>query len=153
MIQLIIHPECDSLNKELESWINFLPNDIDEYTNLVVEKHTGFYTYPKPFLKVKDWVVNQISPDRDMEYQLWAAVYNYGDFAHRHSHIGESEFSFVYYISTPEGSSPLIFDDFLVEPISGLCVIFDSTQKHYVPENKCNGRKVLAGNLRWSPIS
>ena len=67
MIEVLVYPEFQSLNRDLESWIDFLPNNEDEYTNLVVAKHTGFNTYPRPFLKLKDWIVNKVSPDREME--------------------------------------------------------------------------------------
>ena len=40
MIDIVDYPDL-SLNKELRSWIDFLPNDTDEFTNLAVEKHTG----------------------------------------------------------------------------------------------------------------
>ena len=49
MIEVLVYPEFQSLNRDLESWIDFLPNNEDEYTNLVVAKHTGFNTYPRPF--------------------------------------------------------------------------------------------------------
>tara|TARA_B100000073_G_C23396968_1_gene437588 strand:+ start:71 stop:529 length:459 start_codon:yes stop_codon:yes gene_type:complete len=148
MIDIVDYPDL-SLNKELRSWIDFLPHDTDEFTNLAVEKHTGYNTYPKPFIKLKDWVVEKLELDPDkIEYQLWGAVYNYGDFAYEHRH-GKNEYSFVYYVSTPPGSSPLNFDGYIIQPHEGMCVIFQD-ELHSVPENECDGRVVVAGNLRYS---
>jgi len=156
MIEVLVYPEFQSLNGDLESWIDFLPNDTEEYSNLVVTKQTGYNTYPKPFLKLKDWVVNKISPDREMEYQLWGAIYNYGDYAKTHKHSGHdenaSDYSFVYYVNAPDGSSPLLFSDIIINPSPGLCVIFSSDEVHRVPENKCERRIVLAGNLKWNGL-
>lgn len=147
MIQLCLHPDYEKINLELNKWIDFLPNSEEVITNLVVEKHTDYYTYPKCFLDLKDWVLNVTDCKENLEYQLWAAVYNYGDFAHKHTH-NPSVFSFVYYVEAPEGSSPLVFDDFMIIPQNGLCVIFDGNASHYVPKNKCNGRRVIAGNFK-----
>ena len=92
MINIIDYPDSASLNEELKSWIDFLPNSKEESTNLVVEKHTGYNTYPEPFIKLKDWVLDQLSLDKDTsKYQLWGAVYNYGDYAREHRH-GTSQY-------------------------------------------------------------
>jgi len=147
MIQLCLHPDYETINSELSKWIDFLPDSDDVVTNLVVEKHTDFYTYPKCFLDLKDWVLDISNYNENSVYQLWAAVYNYGDFAHKHTH-NPSTLSFVYYVEAPEGSSPLVFDDFEVLPQNGLCVIFGGNVSHHVPKNKCNGRKVIAGNFK-----
>ena len=45
MIEVLVYPEFQSLNGDLESWIDFLPNDTEEYSNLVVTKQTGYNTY------------------------------------------------------------------------------------------------------------
>ena len=65
MINIIDYPDSASLNEELKSWIDFLPNSKEESTNLVVNKHTGYNTYPKPFIQLKDWVLDQLSLDKD----------------------------------------------------------------------------------------
>ena len=149
MINIIDYPDSASLNEELKSWIDFLPNSKEESTNLVVEKHTGYNTYPEPFIKLKDWVLDQLSLDKDTsKYQLWGAVYNYGDYAREHRH-GTSEYSFVYYVAAPPGSSPLNFDGYIVQPHDGMCVIF-TDEPHSVPENHCDGRIVVAGNIKSS---
>ena len=153
MIEVLVYPEFQTLNGDLERWIDFLPNNTDEYSNLIVTKQTGYNTYPKPFLKLKDWIVNKVSPDREMEYQLWGAIYNYGDYAKTHKHSSyNGDYSFVYYVNAPEGSSPLLFTDLIVNPFPGLCVVFSSDELHRVPENKCDRRIVLAGNLKWKEL-
>jgi hypothetical protein len=76
----------------------------------------------------------------------WGSVYNMGDYAQSHNH--ESSYSFVYYIETPKGSSPLIFDTSQekINAEEGTVIIFPGTVWHSVPINDCNGRIVLAGN-------
>ena len=70
-----------------------------------------------------------------------------------HNH-GDIYASFVYYVNTPEGSSPIIFPDEneTVEAREGNILIFPGHVNHYVPKNKCDGRVVVAGNINLSTI-
>ena len=49
----------------------------------------------------------------------------------------------------PEGSSPIVFPDEneTVEAKEGNLLIFPGHVNHYVPENKCEGRVIIAGNI------
>jgi len=146
-IETLYHPEAEKINKKLYDFISWLPDQTNKSTSLIVTKHTGFHTYPKLFRDFSDWVLQNTSFDIQPEKtELWAAVYNEGDYAEPHTHIPCS-YSFVYYVTVPEGSSPLVFEDgSFIDPIPGMCIIFSSDTKHAVPENKSNGRVVLAGN-------
>ena len=69
------------------------------------------------------------------------------------SHAHPSPFSFVYFVRCPKGSSPLIFTTSgkKIKAEEGKVVIFPGNLLHHVPENKCDGRITLAGNInvRW----
>ena len=78
----------------------------------------------------------------------WFAKYSIGDNTINHMHI-PAVFSFVYFIQSPPGSSPLIFTTSKLEikPEEGKLVMFPSLLYHHVPHNKCDNRIVLAGNI------
>ena len=82
---------------------------------------------------------------------LWGQVYNEGDYQISHSHL-PSHVSFVYYVNTPKGSSPLVFAQSgkKVKAESGKMVIFPGSIYHHVPKNKCEGRSVIAGNFYYN---
>ena len=87
----------------------------------------------------------------DFRYEItdfWVAKYNKGDHTIDHSHEPAS-YSFVYFVKSPTGSSPLIFttSDTKIKPEEGTVVIFPGNLKHHVPTNNCDGRIVLAGNI------
>ena len=145
-LEILHHPEYEVINPKILKFIEFLDDDLPEESSLIVSKHTGFHTYPKIFVQLSDWVLDNTSFDiKPIGTELWSAVYNEGDYADPHTHTPCTH-SFVYYVSAPSGSSPLIFEDRRVDPVPGMCVIFKSNYKHAVPENKCKGRVILAGN-------
>tara|TARA_B100002019_G_scaffold60922_1_gene52195 strand:+ start:4388 stop:4858 length:471 start_codon:yes stop_codon:yes gene_type:complete len=145
-LEILHHPEYEVINPKILKFIEFLDDDLPEESSLIVSKHTGFHTYPKIFVQLSDWVLDNTSFDiKPTDTELWSAVYNEGDYADPHTHTPCTH-SFVYYVSAPSGSSPLIFEDRRVDPVPGMCVIFKSNYKHAVPENKCKGRVILAGN-------
>ena len=78
----------------------------------------------------------------------WGLLCNQGDSLEEHRH-NPAQFSFVYYIKCPEGSSPLVFttSGYEVKPEPGKLVVFDSGLLHKVPPNNCNGRYSFVGNL------
>ncbi len=83
-----------------------------------------------------------------IDIESWFAVYNKGDFTARHDHY-MSEFSWVYFVKSPRGSSPLVFSTSgkRIKAEEGRVVIFPGCLKHEVPKNKCCDRIVLAGNV------
>ena len=79
---------------------------------------------------------------------LWGQLYNEGDFQESHDHVPH-DYTFVFYVNTPEGSSPIVFDSSMeeIQPTSGMLLVFPGWVKHSVPKNKCEGRSIIAGNL------
>ena len=103
-----------------------------------------------------EWAKTLTPPVKGMIPRIidaWYARYDYGNHALVHNH-GDIYASFVYYVKTPEGSSPIIFPDEneTVEAREGNILIFPGHVNHYVPKNKCDGRVVVAGNINLSTI-
>ena len=78
----------------------------------------------------------------------WVSLYNKGDYTISHSH-NPAYWSFVYFVKSPRGSSPLVFSTSgkRIKAEEGKIVIFPGCLKHEVPKNKCCDRIVLAGNV------
>ena len=81
---------------------------------------------------------------------MWGAEYrgNGDDFTQPHDHRA-SYCSFSYYLQTPKGCPPLIFDELniAVDPTPGMLVCFMGYNKHSVPKAKHEGSRVMiAGN-------
>ena len=99
-----------------------------------------------------EWIINLLTGRYSGNYwfihRAWLAKYHKGEYTISHDHIPAS-FSFVYFVSSPKGSSPLIFTDSgkRIKPEEGKVVIFPGDLKHEVPKNKCDGRITLAGNI------
>jgi hypothetical protein len=82
---------------------------------------------------------------------LWGQVYNEGHYQTFHNHI-HNDWSFVYYVNTPPGSSPIVFRGMSkrIKPVAGMMLLFPGYVDHYVPPNKGVGRSIVAGNLVYS---
>ena len=78
----------------------------------------------------------------------WISKYMKGDYTLPHAHTPAS-FAFNYFIKTPKESSPLIFTTSgkTINAEEGKIVIFHGNLLHHVPENKCDDRIVLSGNI------
>ena len=83
--------------------------------------------------------------------QLWGQWYAKGDYQLSHTHL-PNHWSFVYYVNTPKGASPLIFPTSCkrVKAEAGKFVIFPAFLQHYVPKNNGEGRSVIGGNLLYN---
>ena len=81
---------------------------------------------------------------------LWGQWYRKGDYQIEHTHY-PNQWSFVYFVNTPRGSSPLVFSRSKkkVAAKAGNMVIFPSWVRHQVPPNKCEERSVVAGNFYY----
>tara|TARA_R100000329_G_C7542364_1_gene191519 strand:+ start:75 stop:599 length:525 start_codon:yes stop_codon:yes gene_type:complete len=81
----------------------------------------------------------------------WAMIYNHGSFQAAHHH-DPAHWSFVYYVNTPKGSSPFIFEESnkKIKPKEGDVILFPAWINHRVPPNKCEGRTTIVGNFYWS---
>ena len=78
----------------------------------------------------------------------WGTHYNRGESLTKHNHFPYT-ISFVYYVRTPKGFSPLIIEDENIDVKEGQCVFFLAHQYHSVQPNKCDGRCVIAGNFLY----
>lgn len=80
----------------------------------------------------------------------WGMFYNEGCHQPSHQH-SPAHWSFVYYVNTPKGSSPLLFDysKKKVFPKAGDVVLFPAFLFHSVVPNKCKNRSVVVGNFYW----
>ena len=79
----------------------------------------------------------------------WVARLDKGQKTMLHDHMPQCTLAFVYFVNTPEGSSPLVFPTSgkKVEAESGTLVIFPAVLDHEVPTNNCDNRLTIAGNL------
>ena len=80
----------------------------------------------------------------------WFVRYGKDQSALSHHHH-PADFSFVYFIRCPKGSSPLVFTTSgkKIKAEEGKVAIFPGNLSHHVPKNKSDGRMVLAGNI-WT---
>ena len=83
-------------------------------------------------------------------YDLWGQLYNKGDYQDTHDHL-PCHWSFVYYVNTPRGSSPLVFEHSKTKLHlkAGEVIVFPAWIRHYVPPNRCEGRSIVAGNFMY----
>ena len=152
MEDLIIeqHPDYEKLNSNLLKESEGVIYDWSDIT-YVRGKMSEWHICGKYIDVIKEWVKTLTPSIKGMIPRIidaWDARYDYGNHALVHIH-GDIFASFVYYIKTPEGSSPIIFPDEneTVEAKEGNLLIFPGHINHYVPENKCEGRVIIAGNI------
>ena len=157
MEDLIIeqHPDYEKLNSNLlkeSEGVIYDWSDITYIKGKMSEWHIcGIYIN-----EIKEWAKSLIPPVIGKETFIlnsWYAIYDYDNHALVHNH-GDIYASFVYYVKTPEGSSPIVFPDEneTVEAKEGNILIFPGHVNHYVPKNKCDGRVIVAGNINLSTI-
>ena len=82
----------------------------------------------------------------------WFVNYDKGEYTINHDHV-PSTWSWVYFVNTPKGSSPLIFTSSgkKVKAEAGKLVLFPGSVYHYVPPNKCKDRIALSANVHLLP--
>ena len=103
-----------------------------------------------PFLGANYMNLNDIKKHQYIVSDMWGAEYrgNGEDFTQSHDHRA-SFCSFSYYIQTPKGCPPLIFDELniAIDPTPGMLVCFKGDNKHSVPKAKHEGSRIMiAGN-------
>ena len=152
MEDLIIeqHPDYEKLNSNLLKESEGVIYDWSDIT-YVRGKMSEWHICGKYIDVIKECAKTLIPPVKGMITRIidaWYARYDYGNHALVHNH-GDMYASFVYYVKTPEGSSPIVFPDEneTVEAKEGNLLIFPGHINHYVPENKCEGRVIIAGNI------
>ena len=97
------------------------------------------------------WILQLLPDGANIEFykEFWIANYGQGDFSVNHHHL-PCLYSFVYFVQSPKGSSPLVFTTSgrRIKPDEGKLVLFPASILHHVPKNRCDDRIVLAGNLK-----
>ena len=151
------HPHYKSLNSKLLQDAESMGYP-ESYKSNVKAKMSNWQCDSKNINIIKNWVKQILVRDCKFDptstgYHLdvietWFSKYDKGDYTNLHSHIN-TLWSFVYFINCPKGSSPLIFKTSgkKIKAEEGKLVIFPGTILHYVPQNKCENRVVLAGNV------
>ena len=152
MEDLIIeqHPDYEKLNSNLLKESEGVIYDWSDIT-YVRGKMSEWHICGKYIDVIKEWAKTLTPSIKGMIPRIidaWYARFDYGNHALVHNH-GDMYASFVYYIKTPEGSSPIIIPDEneTVEAKEGNLLIFPGHINHYVPENKCDSRVIVAGNI------
>lgn len=129
---------------------------VNSYKTNVGAKMSDWTMKSDNITKIYEWVeylLHDTFPDMPVDhyelYEAWYAKYDEGDRTKIHDHKFVP-WSFVYFIKSPPESSSLYFptSNKEITPDEGRIVIFPGNVEHYVPENKSNGRVVLAGNLK-----
>ena len=77
-------------------------------------------------------------------YECWFVNYNQDSGLPPHNHF-PYPLTFVYYLNTPEGCSPLILNDKEYSMKEGQLIFFNGHDNHSVARSKVNGRSVLTG--------
>ena len=147
------HPFHESINKKiLKGNFNFIRNAIvNGYTSNLRAERTVKTPYSEGIQLIKEWVLNIIRNDYggyNYNIDAWVARYSKGDYALEHDHIPYS-FSYVYFVKTPKGSSPLVFSTSgkRIKAEEGKVIIFPGSLRHHVPKNRCEERITVAGNV------
>jgi len=130
----------------------------NSYATNVKAKMSGWYLQSPEIQKWQDWVVEIamggyslgiMDTQRLCFYNTWINRYDVGDHTINHRHL-PNLLSAVYFIKTPEGSSPLIFTESgeEVKAKEGITVIFPSHLYHHVPPNECEDRVTMSSNIQ-----
>ena len=80
--------------------------------------------------------------------ECWGILYDKGQSVSKHNHFPYC-LSFVYFIKTPKGSSPLIIEGKRIKAEEGKLVMFHANQTHWCNNSNVNGRCCLVGNIRY----
>lgn len=144
---------CQINDKLAEDIINC--GDQQNYsTNAQASMTSWFFNTPESELIV-NWVNSIIRNEYPYFKQrvevkdVWGIYYKTADFTYEHDHVPAC-LSFVYFVRSIKGSSPLIFSASgkKIYPEPGKLIIFPSHLNHYVPKQKVNGERiVLSGNI------
>ena len=151
------YPLSDILNPKLYKIIMDTPENQNKPSS-VRAKMTGWRLSDSSFDVVIDFALKFLHRDFLVSShenltcsECWGIVCNKGDSIERHNH-NPADYSFVYYVNAPRGSSNLVFDTsgYKIKPKEGKLVIFDSKLYHHVPKNKCDGRVLISGNFVYT---
>ena len=159
-IKIDHYPFYKSLNKKIiedVKTLSFYPSQNFQYTNIKGTQHNfKLGREPDNIKLILQWITNLIpsfdfNPHTERVISLgssWLAKYNRGDYVIKHTHQ-PSTISFVYFVRSPRGSSPLVFTTSgkRINSEEGRVVLFPGNLIHHVPKNKCDDRITYAGNF------
>ena len=80
----------------------------------------------------------------------WGLLYKKGEGVEKHNHFPYS-LAFVYYVNTPEKSSPVILNGEEIRPTAGQVLFFQGHHYHEVPPSNVDDRCVIAGLITYAP--
>ena len=116
------YPEADELNPILHKIITDITKDSEHPNNMGALMSEPYNFSIKEFNKIVDYVkecLYNLGKEYNPKYplkpsplklvELWGQYYKKGAYQISHYHI-HADWAFVYYVNTPEGSSPLVFD-------------------------------------------
>ena len=146
----------------LKNLILNIPDQQSKSTNVKANMtQWHMHLQDKVFKKLSDVVINnclsqmpvtQTKDPKPFIYQndaVWGASYGKGEYTQSHNHWPFA-WSWCYYLSMPEGASPLVFPDcnYCFFPKEGDLILFDGSVQHEVPECDCEEKRVMvAGNI------
>lgn len=143
-------PFAKSVNKDLLKLAESVDFCKSYQTNLMCKMSDWRLQEIKSVQAIAFWVENLVCQHLNVTsaqcLEAWVARYDFDDYAKQHDHR-RAVFSFVYFVNTPEGSAPLCFTDCEVPAEAGQLVLFNATEMHSVPKNKCKNRLIVAGNI------
>jgi len=149
------YPLSETLNDELERDIKNT-GDVQNRTTLCRCYMTSFNMKTASFKKLTDYIISCINDTGNFHElwkgswevgNIWGLIYNEGDYSLTHHHF-PATYSFVYYVRCPEGSSPITFNKYQIEPEEGMILVFPSLVEHSVPQQKINKERIIvSGNL------
>ena len=158
-IRIDHYPYHKTLNEKIiedAKMLHFYPPEENyAFTNIMGSQYNFDVGKEPDSIKILlQWIRNIIFTIKITQHKVinpgssWLAKYNKGDYTIKHDH-SPSAFSFVYFVRSPKGSSPLVFSTSgkRINPEEGKVVIFPGTMLHHVPKNKVDGRMTYAGNI------
>lgn len=145
------YPYHKSINKKLIDDINKMGYDDASYYKKNDKAKFSLTTSSDAARTINDWVCKLINIRYDTGNLLSKCFFtrcDKGDLILSHDHGLSGCFSWVYYVNTPRGSSPLVFttSNKKIKAEEGQVLIFSSFVKHHVPFNRCDARISLVGN-------
>ena len=157
-VQVYKHPHYQSLNEKLMEDFNKLPfvayENQTHFTNIKGKQlnftNNPHIVKPKGIVLIEQWVKQLINNNNvDINFHTWVARLDEGQETLEHDHYPLCTMVFVYFVNTPEGSSPLVFPTSgkKVKAEAGTLVIHPSTLRHKVPTNRTHGRVTIASNM------
>lgn len=149
------YPYFEKLNDELEKDIR-ISGDVQNKNTSCRCYMTSFNMRTPSFKKLMDYIIACLNDHGNFNElwrgswevgNVWGLIYKENEYALTHHHF-PATYSFVYYVRCPEGSAPIIFNQFEFYPKEGDILIFPSLVEHRVSQHKINKERIIvSGNL------